>query len=201
MSRSGYYFLIFLVSLFFISSMKAEGDTFSPSASSISSIKELKDSLYIEKYKKELGPFIIENMSSRIKGPLRRIYTDSIIECAYYAGKKHGVDVLYLLSVAYQESHFYPKAKGKTKDEGLYQLTPWATKEWKKRNKEKIENIYNIHTNTDIAAWFIRQKLNENKERYSIALAKYNAGRFYKTVGKEYYNKVLTKKKLLEKGI
>lgn len=199
MNRSGYYFLIFLISLFFISSMKAEGDDFS--SSSQSSMELLKDSLYIEKYKKDFGPFIIENMSTRIKGSLRRIYTDSIIECAYYAGKRHNVDVVYLLSVAYQESHFYPKAKGKTRDEGLYQLTPWATKEWKNRTKQKINNIYNIYTNTDVAAWFIRQKLNENKERYSIALAKYNAGKFYNTTGKQYYNKVLNKKKLLEKGI
>jgi len=203
MSRSGYYFLIFLISLFFISSMKAEGDSISssPSFKGSLSIEELKDSIHLHKYKEHFGSYIYMKMSSRVKGEKRKIYTDSIVECAYYASKKYNIDILLLLSVAYQESHFYPKAKGKTRDEGLYQLTPWATREWERHTKQKIKNIYNIQTNTEIAAWFIKQKMNESNEKYSIALAKYNAGKYYKTIGKDYYKNILLKKSKLKKGI
>lgn len=151
-------------------------------------LKYLKKELEKKKYKELL--LIFKNLKNN------EAVVDSIIEEAFNASEKYDIDTEWIFLLAYTESGFDPKAKGKTGDYGLYQITKWAIIEYEKTTGIKIKNKFNIKENTEVAIWFLRQKLNESNNNFKDAFAKYNAGKFYKTIGYDYFKKVMLNKKI-----
>ncbi len=162
---------------------------------SIGSQPELTDQtkdVKINEIKCEYGSVILSMMSYNVPKNKRQIYADSILESTIKWSEEFGVDLLWAFSLEARESCFNPRARGKHGDCGITQITKYAIREYERLFKEKVsqEEVFNIDRNIEIGVWYLSQKVKENKGNYRIALAKYNAGKYWNTNGLEYYRLV-----------
>ena len=142
--------------------------------------------------KLEYGATILYMMSKNVPNYKRQLYVDSIIESTLKWSNEFDVDILWAFALIGRESCFNPTAKGKNGDCGLTQITMSAVREYERYFNEKIDKkeMFDINTNIKIGIWYLSRKLHENKDDYRVALAKYNAGRFWNTHGLKYYRLV-----------
>ena len=142
----------------------------------------------------EYGPVILSMMSYNVPKNKRQIYADSIIESTIKWSDEFGVDILWAFSLEARESCFNPRARGKHGDCGITQITQYAIREYERVFKIHISQseVFNIDRNIEIGVWYLSQKVKENKGNYRVALAKYNAGKYWNTSGLEYYRLVNT---------
>lgn len=84
-----------------------------------------------------------------------------------------GLDPLFLISIARQESAFNPNARSSAKAKGLLQvLTSTARRFFPKK---KI-NLYDPETNVTVGARYLQELLTRTNNQVPLALAAYNAG-------------------------
>lgn len=98
------------------------------------------------------------------------------------ASRLYHLDVKLLQAVAYQESRMNPDARGKAGEIGMFQIMPNTAKHWADVTGNPIPTeaqLFRVHTNAEIAAWYLRRGLNQFDHRADplpFALAYYNAG-------------------------
>lgn len=98
------------------------------------------------------------------------------------ASREHRVDWRLLRAVAIQESRMNPRARGAAGEIGMFQIMPNTAKHWAERTGNGIpteDELFQVHLNARISAWYLRQGLDEFSERSDpvpFALAYYNAG-------------------------
>ncbi len=84
-----------------------------------------------------------------------------------------GLDPLFLLSVARQESAFNPNARSTAKAKGLLQLLNATARRYFPRGKM---NLYDPETNITIGARYLQSLLQKTNNQVPLVLAAYNAG-------------------------
>ena len=99
------------------------------------------------------------------------------------AARRYGVEPALVKAVAWRESWFNPKIRGRAGEIGLMQIGQAAAREWAQAERIKTfspEQLLDPGTNALAGAWFLRKLL----QRYQpadnplpYALADYNAGR------------------------
>lgn len=148
--------------------------------------EKFRDSLYVEKYQKLLTPFIYDNMIGFYSYNTMRVdqyysQIDSIIYYSYYTCKKYNMDLIWFLSMIYQESHFFPKALSHKNAYGLTQVTFYAVDSYNIyfNTNYSMKDMFNIKNNIEVGVWYLKQKLLESNLSLRIAFGKYYAGNYW----------------------
>lgn len=99
------------------------------------------------------------------------------------AARRYGVDPALIKAVAWRESHFHPKARGRAGEIGLMQIMDAAAQEWADTVRAyplPESHLLDPGTNTMAGAWYLRkliQRYQHTDNPLPYALADYNAGR------------------------
>jgi soluble lytic murein transglycosylase len=98
------------------------------------------------------------------------------------AARRYGVAPALIKAVVWRESHFHPRARGRSEVIGLMQLQEAAAREW--ASAEHLQGFEHEHcfdpgTNTLAGTWYLRKLLRryaQTDNPLPYALADYNAG-------------------------
>ncbi len=99
------------------------------------------------------------------------------------AGRKYGVDPMFVKAVVWRESAFRADKVGKNGERGLMQVTVPAANDWAKTNKIESflpTDLFSPRTNLDAGTWYLKQALQRYAQKddpKTFALAEYNAGK------------------------
>ena len=152
-----------------------------------------EDSVKLNFYRKAL----ISKISFYTKDPE---VSELIIHGIYVNSKRYRIPFESILALIFAESDFNIEALGPTGEKGLTQITKTVIKLYEDTYKVKIVNEYNISQNISIGCWYLSTKLKIAKnEREAFAL--YNAGIYWETSGILYFNRIIEKRRIIEKWL
>lgn len=126
--------------------------------------------------KAALVSYILDGKGSKASPSTAR----QIVDAAFKAGDKYGVDPFYILSVIKAESNFNPKAYNRSGASGLMQVIP----RWH-REKLKGQSPFNINVAVEAGTQVINEYLDAHKGNLKKAMRKYSGGasdRYYKRI-------------------
>ena len=184
--------LIFLIFTIF-SSILLLDTTIEKRDISYKDFQAFEDSVKLNFYRKAL----ISKISFYTKDPE---VSELIIYETYVNSKRYKIPFESILALIFAESDFNIEALGPVGEKGLTQITKTTIKFYEDTYKVKIVNEYNISQNISIGCWYLSTKLKTAKnEREAFAL--YNAGIYWETSGILYFNRIIEKRRIIEKWL
>jgi len=102
-------------------------------------------------------PIIVKDLRAIIE-EVNKEQAEEIAVIIYEEATERGVDPLLLVAMAYRESHFNPRARGRSGEYGLIQIMP-STGRWIAQNLGytdwEPEDMLDIRTNVKFAAYYL----------------------------------------------